>query len=438
MKFILPIFIMILFIYFGWELVFLVSGIVLIIYLFRENYVSFAYIIGHFEIGLIILSILVRLLMLIARLFYIRKNNNFNSFFIGIFSLILILMLCFIVSDFFLFYILFEFSVIPTFILILGWGYSIERLQAGIYIFMYTFITSLPFLFFLISYYNQWGYLNFNVTLFNNNMNSNIANLWWLIIRLVFLVKFPIFLVHIWLPKAHVEAPMAGSMILAGVLLKLGGYGFWKSFQYFSIFFSNYLIILYRLSILGRIFIRLICIRQMDIKCLIAYSSVAHMGPVLGAIITFTWIGWLGAFFIIIAHGICSSGLFFALNCSYEQFKSRRILILKRIRTLNPIIIFWWFFLCCRNMSCPPTANFVSELIIIISVISWGNVYVYLIVSILLMMRGVYSIYLFISINHGEFLYKYVFSMVNIRDLFRFFSHRIPLLLFILFIQFLY
>jgi NADH-ubiquinone oxidoreductase chain 4 len=171
---------------------------------------------------------------------------------------------------------------------------------------------------------------------------------------------------------------------------------------------------------------------------LIAYSSVAHIGPVLASILSFVWLGWVGAFFIIIAHGICSSGLFFALNLSYEQFKSRRALLIKRIRIFNPILIFWWFFLCCSNMSCPPTMNFISELLIIIPILIVRSPYAFLFLAVLLIISGVYSVYLFININHGEYLFKYFFSIIRIRDLLRFFIHRIPLILFVIFIQYLY
>lgn len=437
MKFFLPFIYLIIFRKFRWELSLLLLSVIIIFIITNNHYLLFNFNIEYYENGLILLTIWISLLILIVRLIYFNANNNFARFFISIFILIIILFMCFISSNFLIFYIIFELSVIPTFILILGWGYSIERLQAGLYIFIYTFVTALPFFVFLIYFQNENGYLNLNLSSIFINSN-NYLNFWWIIISIVFLVKFPIFIVHIWLPKAHVEAPVAGSIILAGVLLKLGGYGFWKSFQYSIIFFELSNLILLSLSIIGAIYIRLICIRQIDIKCLIAYSSVAHIGPVLASILSFVWLGWIGAFFIIIAHGICSSGLFFALNSSYEQFKSRSALLIKRIRIFNPILIFWWFFLCCRNISCPPTINFISELMIIIPIIIIRSPYSFLFLSILLIIRGVYSVYLFININHGEYIFKYIFIITNLRDLLRFLLHRLPLLIFAIFIQYLF
>lgn len=244
----------------------------------------------------------------------------------------------------------FEASLIPTLLLIIGWGYQPERIQAGIYLLFYTLFGSLPLLIGIIYIFND---LNTITIYFLKFFNMNMYLLYISII-FAFLVKIPIYFVHLWLPKAHVEAPISGSIILAGIILKLGGYGLLRVIIFLQEvnLKLNYIWIIIRL--VGGLFIRIKCFCQVDIKSLIAYSSVAHIRIVIGGIIVINYWGFIGSYILIISHGLCSSGIFCLANINYERLHSRSLYINRGMINFIPSMRLWWFLLLSSNIAAPP------------------------------------------------------------------------------------
>nr|QBF44163.1 NADH dehydrogenase subunit 4 [Simulium quinquestriatum] len=409
---------------------FLISFFFIINNYYSSYFMNISYYFGSDVIsyGLILLSLWICSLMLMASEGVYRHLNFFKMFLFLIMMLLIFLYLTFSSMSLFMFYLFFESSLIPTLLLILGWGYQPERLQAGIYLLFYTLLASLPLLvgiFYLMNF-------SFSLSLYLLKDQSIFYDLFYLCMIFAFLVKMPMFLVHLWLPKAHVEAPVSGSMILAGVLLKLGGYGLLRVYPFIlmSGILNNFIWV--SISLVGGVLVSLICLRQMDLKALIAYSSVAHMGIVLAGLMTLTMWGISGSYTLMIAHGLCSSGLFCLANISYERMGSRSLLINKGLLNFMPSLSLWWFLLCSSNMAAPPTLNLLGEVCLLNSIVSWSWVTM-ISLSFLSFFSAAYTLYLYAYSQHGKLLSGfYASSMGFSREYLLLFLHWFPLNLLIM------
>nr|ALO77548.1 NADH deshydrogenase subunit 4 [Myodermum sp. MYO01] len=355
---------------------------------------------------MVLLSFWICSLMLLASEKVYSSNYYYNLFTLMLLLLMVCLFLTFGSLNLFIFYLFFEMSLIPTLILIMGWGYQPERLQAGVYLLFYTLFASLPMMISLFYYYEKFNSLDFFYLVY-------LVDNWfvYLCMNMVFFIKMPMYFVHLWLPKAHVEAPVAGSMILAGVMLKLGGYGLMRLM---SVFLSvgmkmNYIFIV--ISLVGGFLVSLLCLRQSDIKSLIAYSSVVHMGLVLGGIMTLSYWGMMGALVMMVAHGLCSSGLFCLANISYERLGSRSLFLNKGLLNLMPVMAMWWFMFSCCNMAAPPSLNLLGEIMLINSLVGWSS-YTMVFMSLVSFLSAAYSLYLYSYSQHGV-MYSGLYSCMN-------------------------
>nr|QXJ42345.1 NADH dehydrogenase subunit 4 [Sepiadarium kochi] len=389
---------------------------------------------------LIILTLWISGLMMLASNYSVNTMNNKKFFFsMVVMILCLTVILFFLSSNIMYFYIFFEISLIPTLMLIIGWGYQPERLQAGVYMMLYTITASLPLLISLIMLGNMYMcfnmnlvvYLNYNFLLWNMNI------LWFIGVMGAFLVKLPMFSVHLWLPKAHVEAPIAGSMILAGILLKLGGYGIIRMMMtYFlnDIYISKFVMVF---CLWGGILTAIICAGQSDMKSLIAYSSVGHMGVMLAGVLSKYMWGWEGAILMMVSHGFCSSGLFCLANLVYEKYKSRSLYLYGGLINVNSIMCLWWFIFCVSNMGAPPSINLISEVMLFCSLYIYSSWFL-IIILLMVFLGGLYNLLMFISTQHGGVMNYMNSNFVNnCSEHLLLFLHFYPMLFFILNIGYL-
>lgn len=348
-----------------------------------------------------------------------NKNGKFLQ--VLFLSLIIILQVFFFTTKIFILYIIFELSIIPIFSIITGWGYQVERLGASLRLIFYTLTASLPLLLNFLWILNSWSCFRLNLMFKTSTINfSNISYLIFFSIVIAFIVKLPIFGVHIWLPKAHVEAPVFGSIILAAILLKLGSYGIWWILLF--IHSLNKINFFLSIRIMGRLIISIICLRLRDLKIIIAYSSVAHIGLILCALLINNFLGYRGGLILMLAHGIRSSAIFLISFYLYQRNYSRRLLLTKGVLIWSNSIPIFWFLILITNIAAPPSFNLLSEILIIRSLALSNNANIGVLLLVVLS-RTAYSLIMYSSRVQGKSIITNNSAQIKLLELINLLNH---------------
>ncbi|ETO91788.1 MAG: NADH-quinone oxidoreductase chain M [Candidatus Xenolissoclinum pacificiensis L6] len=281
------------------------------------------------------------------------------------------LVLFFTTDHLLLFYIFLEFSLIPVFFIIGIWG-SEGKIYSSFKFILYTVVGSISFLVAIIYTYNETNTLVISdlSVILTTNLDIGIQKLLWLAFFISFAVKIPMIPFHTWLPFAHVQAPASGSAMLAGILIKMGGYGMLKIllpvFPNVSVCFSDYVIIM---SVVAVIFASCVAFVQDDIKKVIAYSSVAHMGLVTGGMFSLNTTAINAAVFQMISHGLISSGLFFCIGMLYDRSHTREIKKYSGLAVSMPVFSTFFIILSMSSLGLPGTSGFIGEMFSIVGII---------------------------------------------------------------------
>ena len=304
--------------------------------------------------------------------------------------------------DLVLFYLFFEGGLIPMFLIIGIWGGE-RRVYATFKFFLFTLAGSVFMLLAIIAIYMETGTTNITYLL-QFDLAPSLQYIFWLAFFASFAVKIPMWPVHTWLPDAHVEAPTAGSVILAGVLLKMAGYGFIRfSLGIFPIASSYFAPFIFTLSIIAIIYASLVALVQTDMKKLIAYSSVAHMGFVTLGIFTFNLQGIEGAIIQMLSHGIISAALFLCVGVVYDRIHTREIDRYGGLVNRMPIYAFAFMIFIMGSIGLPGTSGFVGEFLVLLSIFS-VNTYFAVFATSGVVLAAAYSLWLYRKVIFGSLI----------------------------------
>ncbi len=389
----------------------------------------------NYKVGIDGISILfIVLTTFITPLCIISVNNSINvrlrDFLIAILIMESFMIGVFCSLDLVIFYLFFEAGLIPMFLIIGIWG-GPKRVYSAFKFFLYTLLGSILMLVAIISIYWITGTTDV-VQLYELGIDTKYQNLLWLAFFSSFAVKTPMWPVHTWLPDAHVEAPTAGSVLLAAILLKMAGYGFIRfSLGLFPIASELFTPLIYLLSVIAIIFTSLIALMQDDMKKLIAYSSVAHMGFVTLGIFTIQQQGIEGSIIQMISHGLVSAALFLCVGVVYDRMHSRLINTYGGIVSIVPKYSVLFMLFALASLGLPGTSGFVGEFLILMGAFK-DNILVAVLASLGVILGAAYILWLYKRVVFGKLINKDLEKMsdLNVSEYFILIMLAIPILFF--------
>lgn len=340
-------------------------------------------------------------------------GHSLKEFLIAFLFLDFLLIGVFCVLDLLFFYIFFESVLIPMFLIVGIWGSRERKILAAYYFFLYTLLGSVVMLLATLYILEQVGTTDYEVLL-TFSFSEVEQKFLWFAFFLSFASKVPMVPVHLWLPEAHVEAPTAGSVILAGVLLKLGTYGFIRFslplFPQASFYFTP---LVYTISAVGIVYTSFTAIRQTDFKRIIAYTSIAHMNLVMLGIFSFNSVGIEGAIFQSLSHGFVASALFLVIGVVYDRYRTRLVQYYGGLASTMPIYVFIFLFFTMANIGLPGTSSFIGEFLILAGSFK-VNTSVTFLGATGMVIGGAYSLWLFNRISYGNLKIQYTTQFLDV------------------------
>lgn len=359
---------------------------------------------------LLLTTLLIPLCILIS---WNSVSHNLKGFLISFLLIEFFLIGVFCVLDLLMFYICFESILIPMFLIVGIWGSRERKVLAAYYFFLYTLLGSVVMLLSILYIYYQVGTTDYEILL-TFNFSSFEQKFLWFSFFLAFAAKVPMVPVHLWLPEAHVEAPTAGSVILAGVLLKLGTYGFIRFslplFPQASFYFTP---LVYTISLIGIVYTSLTAIRQTDFKRIVAYTSIAHMNVVMLGIFSFNNVGIEGALLQSLSHGFVASALFVIIGVVYERYKTRLVKYYGGLVHTMPLYVSIFLFFTMANIGFPGTSGFIGEFLIFAGSFKVNSSITFFGATGMIL-GGCYSLWLFNRIAFGNLKSQYLKNTLDI------------------------